>query len=442
MSTPGDSGSGARGDPNADAERDAWLRQALRHAPDADAGAPQAVSDAILRQARQATANATTAAAPSAHRPARVQPTRSRPRASATRGGAPWTALWSWLVQPRVAAGFASLMVATLVGVMWWGRPMDDVLTEARAPLDAPLAARVEAPAPPATVAAPAAPMPREPEATKAAAITAPKGANEDRLAMKRSVPAAASSTSIDSKRSERDRLQAAAAPPVAEAKREAEVPAENPAPAGRADAGSDAASPSSANVPEQAGAPAAPTARERTERSPQAQDRSKAIETALSKASAAGNLSLADRLAPEPARTAPLIDNPASRLRAAVAAWPEVWTWRRGSGTEQPMNDDVQAWLARLDDAARSRWQSAPTAGGTGDPRPLRLFRNGRLHTTVRVDAGTVRLESGAGGGTASGMSSGSATPSASAAPAAVQAPLAGAAATALKAALEQAAP
>ena len=146
------------------------------------------------------------------------------------------------------------------------------------------------------------------------------------------------------------------------------------------------------------------------------------------------------------------MIDNPASRLRAAVAAWPEVWTWRRGSGTEQPMNDDVQAWLARLDDTARLRWQTGPTVGAGGDPRPLRLFRNGRLHTTVRVDAGAVRLENAAGsatgaggstlGSTSSGMGSGSAPPLASATPAAVQAPLAGAAAAALKAALEQAAP
>ena len=327
MSTPGDSGSDPRSDHNADAERDAWLRQALRHAPDANAGAPQAVSDAILRKARQATANATTAAVPSAHRPTRVQPARSRLRTSSKRGTTPWATLWSWLVQPRVAAGFASLMVATLVGVMWWGRPMDDVLTEARAPLDAPLAARVEAPAPRAAVAAPAAPMPRDPEAANAAATPAPKGANEDRLAMKRNaatptatatatataapapaqpptpmqakinpVTAAkpvgapeASSTLIDSKRSERDRLLAAAVPtaPAAqgtaravaeaklEAKREAEVPAENPGPGGRADAGRDAASPSSANLPEQADAPAAPTAREQTEGGPRAQYRS-----------------------------------------------------------------------------------------------------------------------------------------------------------------------
>ena len=46
-------------------EHDAWLREALRHAPDAAAGPPAAVSDAILRQARSEMAASTTTAAPS-----------------------------------------------------------------------------------------------------------------------------------------------------------------------------------------------------------------------------------------------------------------------------------------------------------------------------------------------------------------------------------------
>jgi hypothetical protein len=33
---------------------------------------------------------------------------------------------WSWLARPQVAAGFASVMAATLVGMLWWDRPMDE----------------------------------------------------------------------------------------------------------------------------------------------------------------------------------------------------------------------------------------------------------------------------------------------------------------------------
>ncbi len=41
-------------EPAGDAEHDPWLREALRHAPDAGAEPPAALSDAILAQARAA----------------------------------------------------------------------------------------------------------------------------------------------------------------------------------------------------------------------------------------------------------------------------------------------------------------------------------------------------------------------------------------------------
>ena len=97
-----------------DPERDAWLAQALRHAPDADAQAPPGLSEIILRQARAASA----AAAPAA---GTLQP-----------GGL--AALWHWLARPAVATGFASVMSATLVGVMWWGQPMDALPKRAEPP--------------------------------------------------------------------------------------------------------------------------------------------------------------------------------------------------------------------------------------------------------------------------------------------------------------------
>nr|HET7859793.1 hypothetical protein [Caldimonas sp.] len=94
--------------PIGDGERDAWLREALRHAPDADAAPPRDLSETILAQARAA---------------ARVgAPARNVRRPN------PVLALWDWLARPPVAAGFASVMAATLVGLMWWDRPIDETL--------------------------------------------------------------------------------------------------------------------------------------------------------------------------------------------------------------------------------------------------------------------------------------------------------------------------
>ena len=94
-----------------DAERDAWLREALRHAPDADALPPSGVSEAILLKARAAAR----AAAPTGRRAA----SREAP-------ANPLAAFWRWLARPPVAAGFASVMAATLIGLMWWDRPIDE----------------------------------------------------------------------------------------------------------------------------------------------------------------------------------------------------------------------------------------------------------------------------------------------------------------------------
>jgi hypothetical protein len=73
-----------------DDPRDAHLLAALRHAPDRDATPPREVTRRILDAARAA-----------------VRP-------------APWwQRLSAWLMQPQVAASFGTLVVASLVGVMW-----------------------------------------------------------------------------------------------------------------------------------------------------------------------------------------------------------------------------------------------------------------------------------------------------------------------------------
>ncbi|CAG1013901.1 hypothetical protein BURC_00550 [Burkholderiaceae bacterium] len=117
-----------------DDEHDAWLREALRHAPDADAAPPAALSALILREAQI-----------KLRRPAPA-PARSV-----------WTRLWIWSARPAVGAGLASVMLAGVIAGMWWDRPMHE-----NSPRAATEPVRAEAPAPQreatATAAAPATP--------------------------------------------------------------------------------------------------------------------------------------------------------------------------------------------------------------------------------------------------------------------------------------------
>ena len=114
-----------------EAERDRYLQEALRHAPDADAAAPPTLSAAILREAHAAVAS---------------------PIPRGTRGVRGWlAAAWAAMASPRLAGALASLMVLTLAGVMWWGRPIDPAL-----PVREPPVAAV----PPAVTLTPAATAP------------------------------------------------------------------------------------------------------------------------------------------------------------------------------------------------------------------------------------------------------------------------------------------
>ncbi|MEO7151513.1 MAG: hypothetical protein ABIX46_07370 [Burkholderiaceae bacterium] len=124
-----------------DPERDDWLRAALRHAPDADVEAPPPLSAAILRAAQ-------TAVAPSLA--ADVRPQRTAWRRT-------WVDAWAWLARPSVAAGFATLTVATLVGLLWRDRAIDPLPAEplvalrSEAPTRAPALESAEPAAPPPT---------------------------------------------------------------------------------------------------------------------------------------------------------------------------------------------------------------------------------------------------------------------------------------------------
>lgn len=94
-------------------DHDAWLSQALRHAPDADARPPAEVSEAILREAR-----------------AKARTGGSAPEFAGRGIGWP-RRLWHWLGRPGASASLAGVMVAMLVGVMWWNQPLPE-------PADAP----------------------------------------------------------------------------------------------------------------------------------------------------------------------------------------------------------------------------------------------------------------------------------------------------------------
>jgi hypothetical protein len=463
---------GPRSNATPDEARDAHLREALRHAPDAAVGAPPALSSAILRQAREASA------------PRRPGSSRPAPK----RFGSAWSRLWSWLAQPSVATGFAGLMVATLVGLMWWDQPMDETRIEARAPAaargarvpsPAPSPVLAPVPAPDAGLQAPAAPSTAAtPEPAQVAQATPAVAASPAPASARKPVPAPATSAELEQpkradkasagaperSRSDSDSAQRSAAarsvgPSAAKSDADAgakSTSSSNAAAAagtgadGQVNAKARATAPSEAETPADSGtqrseaAPATAGAARVVEpgriadavaspvtpasplESKRAPDRSVArpdlpregrapaaqAKAAPELAAAAGDtaattsvakppvasarLSAPAAMPPPPASAAPSTRNPVGSLRSAIDAAPQAWTWQRGSGPPQPLNDALRAWLAQLDTAAAPHWQAAAARGDSGaaPARPLRLFRLGQPHTTVTVDADGARLE------------------------------------------------
>ncbi len=340
--------------------RDAWLREALRHAPDADAAAPPALSDVILRQAR--------AAAAADARPARP---------ASPSFGARIAAAWAWLGRPPVAASFASVMVAGVVGLMWWNRPLEESLP----PRDATLAAAAPAasPSPPAPPPAPApapapAPLPAEVAAAPVAAAPPPPKAVARRQAPTHAPAPPAAPTAA---------AEAAVAPPPA--------PLPLPVPM-LADA-----APRGAAVESERRAMA--TAREERD------DRGRAL-AALSKAApAAASPAAGPALAAAPAlRRAAAPDaaarTPLAALRESLAAQPERWRWQRDAGGPRTVEPALQQWLARADAAAdpRGSAESTGAAATASDAVAVQFWFDERLHTTLRVDAASLVVEPAGG--------------------------------------------
>ena len=352
-------------DKHRDDERDAWLAQALRHAPDANADAPPALSDTILREARAAAARPTVPHA--------------SPRQSAT-SPLQWLAsAWDWLARPPVAAGFASVMVATLVGVMWWDKPLDESLPRTPEVVSSTPQARAEA-APPATPEVAAAPAESAaPRAAEASRETTARARLADKTEDKKSARASRPADAPMRQRSETD-----ATPAVAAAPPPAAFPAAPPAPAPQAALANEATAPLAER--RDRAAPAAKAAAEPSRRI--------AADTAASPRNELRALQGSASPALAKTRSADAGDSPLTALLARTAQQPERWRWQRRTGTPQPMNAAVQAWLAELEARAATRWQAG--AGGTaGDPtNNLRLFRDGVLQATLGLAGEAVWFE------------------------------------------------
>ena len=318
--------------PHDEPPRDAWLREALRHAPDADAAPSPELSAAILRQARDAVKVA------------------ARPAASSH----PLLQLWSWLARPPVAAGFATVMVATLVGVMWWDKPLNETLPRSEPPAATVAQSSAPAPAPaPASIATPRA----QEEATKAATRAA-KEAAPATTARRDDARERASTERSRSKASDESRTRSAA-------------PAATPPPP--------AASPAPAPANESPVKPAIADARDDA--------------AAVQRGAAAQGFA---KSAPAPAPAAA----PAQRRQEAATLTPVIdqparWTWQRG-GAEQAMTPGLQRWLVQLDRVVR--WQPADTAPPANGVVVLRLWRDGALHATLHLGSDTAWLTPASG--------------------------------------------
>ncbi len=340
-------------DPLRDAERDAHLQGALRHAPDAQLAAPAVVSDAILRAARSAVARTPTGG----DRPAETS--------SLLR----WlAAAWAGLSTPRLAGALGGLTVATLVGVLWWGQPIEpalDSVPQAQDRSNDAAAQRARATPSAAPAPQPAAAVEREsarlPAKAEARATAANKPGAVLRESASRGAADPAPAPAIESAAAEPDparqrsdnSVRTATAEPARRAAAVAETPAAPLAAPPQLSAGGAALGAAQDRATAE-GAGAAPSALASARPEARAMARS---EPAAARAKAA--LQAAPSLA---------VGTPLAPLREAIAAQPERWTWRRSAEAPRAMSSEFQAWLAQLDAAA-----GAPIVDATARAGPER---------------------------------------------------------------------
>jgi hypothetical protein len=350
-----------------DAQHDAWLREALRHAPDAATSAPPLLRDAILAEARAAVAAPVTATTElRADFGATPRPARDALDVLA--------AFWSWLARPPVAAAFASVMAATLIGVMWWDRPLDETMPRPSSPA-APIVG--------ATSAKPEAPMSPAPSTAPATAAAAAAAESPAREAAASALPRAA--------RPE-PQPRAKSAPPVAERRREAQ-----PFPVQRKEERTEAGTRARTDEAADAGASM------KTQGADRAADEKRSSNAPMSVA------------AVPPAVTAPMpfpaqaqaalgaardMARPLAPLRAALATDTERKA-RTDAESRASLDDDaMQRWLGELDAAAAGRWIGRDGgAARSGSVVTVRI--GGAAAATLWLEGSSVTLESHVGGST-----------------------------------------
>ncbi|MEO8079609.1 MAG: hypothetical protein ABI641_03710 [Caldimonas sp.] len=422
-----------------DAEHDPWLREALRHAPDAAAEPPATLRDAILTQARAT---------------ARAGPTRSTRPAGPARPHAPWLALWDWLARPPVAAGFASFMAATLVGLMWWDRPIDEAMPsppplETGVPAAAPAAAARLAPAakPMEPSDATPAPTPSFPPIERQAPVTTKeekkssspraspkpfpeteKAESGGRAAITRDLPSMQQGVDAEAVSKERSPVgrQADKTPPATmKSAKDARLP-QQPVPGHDAAAAAGAATSSRRASPSEPGPrqPAAPEAGSPAasrDRPAEADPRTRANEALRARADGVADETTAARgglAVAEPRRALgrleggaspalaqaprPVPPPPAARTLAALLAslTDEGGRWSReiGDGASAAVDPALLRWLGEVEASARDGASAdagaMPQAFGGGGEAVVRLRRDGHLAAIVRVGDDAVTIE------------------------------------------------
>lgn len=358
-----------------DEQRDAYLREALRHAPDAQLQPPADLSAFILNEARAKARDGAPVARPS----------RSL-----------GTAVWGWLARPSVAAGFAGVMAATLVGLMWWDQPMDPALPRrpepAAATAPAPVAPEAEhsAATPSPVAAAPAVPPAPPAQQAKRRATTQPELQKEQRKPAQDADKKMAESAAVATPAAAPAAPAAETTGGLAQAQREAAPAAAKPAPP-MPPAPAAVAAPSA--FADQATRSADTLTKAKSSNAEPARSR---LATGAAEATNARGAAKAESNELHERQEADAFAT-IGRLRAAIAAEPARWAWQRGSGTAQAMNDALYGWLAQLDNATRSPWptraarETAPALG-----RELQLLRDGRVLHTLRLTERGVLWESG----------------------------------------------
>ena len=344
-------------------------------------------------------------------------------------------------------------MAATLVGLMWWDRPMDEAMP--RAP--APAAERIEAPrnSTPAKLAASAAAAPTAPETTDATpSATAPVAPAPARRAKAAEAERAEPANAKDAFAKERSR---SAAPTSDKPAAFPAAPAQRPEPAPLADAKKEAAPMPLAGgpAPVLAPTPAPPAATQR--QAPQAAAQTAAAQPSLARGRIAGDEAserAPDRIDGGSARSAAPRDSLVEAKRdAAPAAPPAAFggqheksanataplgaaarseaptELRRAVGsvaaaplapllaalagdstrvTRQGANGWValdpawRTWLTELDAATAGHWRRAVDADAAADVdaakqvgAPVVLRLDGRPAAILRIGGATVQLES-----------------------------------------------